>query len=149
MTATDLPVKPRSALHLDNPPVFDSRLDNSFADINWQAPWLRHLNQLNYISETVKSLSSLSQQADNLAEYDDEADLVVFDVVRPDIVAKVLNTALQQQADDLQQHLPQTKPVHNNQAHTLKFVPPHTRLNQTPLPIKINERLANTRVSCD
>ncbi len=130
MTATDLPVKPYSASSSDAPvdastnkqSVCDSRLNDSFADIDWQAPWLRHLNQLNYISETVKSLSSLSQQADNLAEYDDEADLVVSDVVSPDIVAKVLNTALQQQANDLQQHLPQTKPAHNNQAHTLKFV---------------------------
>ncbi|MBO6199540.1 MAG: DUF3025 domain-containing protein, partial [Psychrobacter sp.] len=40
----------------------------------------------------------------------------------PDIIAKVLNTALQQQAENLKQPLPQTKPALNNQAHTLQVV---------------------------
>ena len=127
MTATDLPVKPYSASSSDAPvdastnkqSVCDSRLDNSFAEINWQAPWLCHLNQLNYISKTVKSLS--------VEHFDAKAsDTKPFnkDIIEntPDIIAKVLNTALQQQADDSQQPLPQTKPAHNNQAQTLKCV---------------------------
>ncbi|AMN68567.1 DUF3025 domain-containing protein [Psychrobacter sp. P11G5] len=123
MTATDLPVKPYSASSSDapvdatldasinNPSVCDSRLDDSFAEINWQAPWLCHLNQLGYISKTITQLSGCSEaaQTDKLEN-------------TPDIIAKVLNTALQQQANDLQQHLPQTKPAHNNQAQTLKCV---------------------------
>ena len=115
MTATDLPVKPYPTASSDastnNPAVCDSRLDDSFAEINWQAPWLCHLNRLNYISKTITQLSGCSEaaQTDKLEN-------------TPDIIAKVLNTALQQQANDLQQHLPQTKPAHNNQAQTLKCV---------------------------
>lgn len=117
MTATDLPVKPRSALRLDNPSVCDSRLDDSFAEISWQAPWLCHLNQLGYISKTITQLSGWSEElANNESSQTDKLENT------PDIIAKVLNTALQQQADDSQQTLPQTKPAHNNQAHTLKFV---------------------------
>ena len=127
MTATDLPAKPYSASSSDTPvdastnkqSVCDNRLDDSFAEINWQAPWLCHLNQLGYISKTVKSLS--------VEHFDAKAsDTKPFnkDIIEntPDIIAKVLNTALQQQADDSQQPLPQTKPAHNNQAQTLKCV---------------------------
>ncbi len=117
MTATDLPVKPRSALRLDNPPVCDSRLNDSFAEINWQAPWLCHLNQLGYISETITQLSGWSEE---LANNESSQKNTLENT--PDIIAKVLNTALQQQASALQQPLPQTKPAHNNQAHSLTFV---------------------------
>ncbi|WP_350657302.1 DUF3025 domain-containing protein [Psychrobacter sp. S1-30-MNA-CIBAN-0213] len=134
MTATDLPVKPYSASSSDapvdatldasinNPSVCDSRLDDSFAEINWQAPWLCHLNQLNYISKTITQLSNLSvEHSDAKAS---ETEFFNKNTIEntPDTIAKVLNTALQKQADGLQQPLPQTKPAHNNEAQTLKFV---------------------------
>ena len=116
MIATDLPAKPyptaSSDASINNPSVCASTLDDSFAAIDWQAPWLCHLNQLGYISKAITKLSSLR---DNSAQTDKLENT-------PDIIAKVLNTALQQQADDLQQPLPQTKPALNNQAHTLRFV---------------------------
>ena len=112
MTATDLPVNMHSTPHFDKPFASDSKLDESFAAINWQAPWLCHLNQLSDISKAINQLSGINAdfaQPDNIAN-------------TPDIIAKVLNTALQQQADDSQQPLPQTKPALNNQAQTLCFV---------------------------
>ena len=116
MTATDLPAKPyptdAANASISDPSACDSQLDDSFAAIDWQAPWLCHLNQLGYISKAITKLSSLrdgSAQTDKLEN-------------TPNIIAKVLNTALQQQADDLLQPLPQTKPALNNQAHTLRFV---------------------------
>ena len=116
MTATDLPAKPyptaSSDASINNPSVCDSQLDDSFAAIDWQVPWLCHLNQLGYISKAITKLSSLR---DNSAQTDKLENT-------PDIIAKVLNTALQQQADDLQQPLPQTKPALNNKAQTLQFV---------------------------
>ena len=123
MTATDLPTKPNTNLcnapfdasveaAINNSSAGDSRLDDSFAAIDWQAPWLCHLNQLGYISHAITQLSGLKN------------DPAQTDIIEntPDIIAKVLNTALQQQADDLQQSLPQTKPALNNQAQTLQFV---------------------------
>ena len=116
MTATDLPAKPyptaSSDASINDPSACDSQLDDSFAAIDWQAPWLCHLNQLGYISKAITKLISLRDdpaQTDKLEN-------------TPDIIAKVLNTALQQQADDLLQSLPQTKPALNNQSHTLRFV---------------------------
>jgi len=111
MTAIDLPAKPHSDTTFDNPSVFANTLDDSFATIDWQAPWLCHLNQLSYISKTITQLSGWSEAArtDKLEN-------------TPDIIAKVLNTALQQQVNGLKQPLPQTKPAHNNQAQTLEFV---------------------------
>ena len=127
MSATELPAKPNTNLYnapfdalvnapveavIDNSSAGNSRLDDSFVVIDWQAPWLCHLNQLSYISKAITRLSSLrddSAQTDRIEN-------------TPDIIAKVLNTALQQQADDLLQPLPQTKPALNNQAHTLRFV---------------------------
>lgn len=116
MTATDLPAKPyrntTSDASINKPSACASTLDNSFAAIDWQAPWLYHLNQLGYISKSITPLSGLKNdpaQTDKLEQ-------------TPDIIAKVLNSALQKHADDLQQPLPQTKPALNNQAHTLQFV---------------------------
>ena len=116
MTATDLPAKPYRNTAFDasinNPSAYASTLDDSFAAIDWQAPWLCHLNQLGYISKSITPLSGLKNdpaQTDKLEQ-------------TPDIIAKVLNSALQKHADDLQQPLPQTKPALNNQAQTLKFV---------------------------
>ena len=116
MTATDLPAKPyptaSSDASINNPSVCDSQLDDSFAAIDWQVPWLCHLNQLGYISKAITKLSGLKNEPAQTDKLENT----------PDIIAKVLNTALQQQADDLQQPLPQTKPALNNQAHTLRFV---------------------------
>ena len=116
MNTTDLPAKPYQTTSFDastnNPSACNSTLDDSFAAIDWQAPWLCHLNQLGYISKSIIQLSGLNNkpaQTDKIEH-------------TPDIIAKVLNTALQQQANDLQQSLPQTKPALNNQAKTLQFV---------------------------
>src|SRR5690606_41984478 len=107
MIATDLPAKPyptaSSDASINNPSVCASTLDDSFAAIDWQAPWLCHLNQLGYISKAITKLSSLR---DNSAQTDKLENT-------PDIIAKVLNSALQKHADDLQQPLPQTKPALN------------------------------------
>ena len=116
MTATDLPAKPyrnaTSDASINKPSACASTLDDSFAAIDWQAPWLCHLKQLGYISEVITQMS---------ASRDDS---VQTDKIKntPDIIAKVLNSALQKHADDLLQPLPQTKPALNNQAHTLQFV---------------------------
>ena len=120
MTATYLPVKTDFHASYDapfdtdfnKPSVFDSKLDDSFAAIDWQAPWLCHLNQLSYISKGITHLSVLR---DDCAQPDNNKNT-------PNIIAKVLNVGLQQQADSLQQSLPQTKPALNNQAQTLRFV---------------------------
>ena len=116
MTATDLPAKPyrnaTSDAFINKPSACASTRDDSFAAIDWQAPWLCHLNQLGYISKSITPLSGLKNdpaQTDKLEQ-------------TPDIIAKVLNSALQKHADDLQQPLPQTKPALNNQAQTLQFV---------------------------
>ncbi len=116
MTATDLPAKPyrntTSNAFINKPSACASTRDDSFAAIDWQAPWLCHLKQLGYISEVITQMS---------ASRDDS---VQTDKIKntPDIIAKVLNSALQKHADDLLQPLPQTKPALNNQAHTLQFV---------------------------
>ena len=116
MIATDLPAKPyptaSSDASINNPSVCASTLDDSFAAIDWQAPWLCHLNQLDYISHAITQLSGLKNEPAQTDKLENT----------PDIIAKVLNTALQQQADDLQQPLPQTKPALNNKAQTLRFV---------------------------
>ena len=116
MTATDLPAKlyrnATSDASINKPFACASKLDDSFAAIDWQAPWLYHLNQLGYISKSITPLSGLKNdpaQTDKLEQ-------------TPDIIAKVLNSALQKHADDLQQPLAQTKPALSNQAQTLQFV---------------------------
>ena len=116
MTTTDLPAKPYQTASFDastnNLSVCNSTLDDSFAAIDWQAPWLCHLNQLGYTSKIIIQLSGLNNEPAQTDKIEHT----------PDIIAKVLNTALQQQAKDLQQSLPQTKPALNNQAKTLRFV---------------------------
>ena len=112
MTAADLSITPRSDIHFDHPSVFASSLDSSFAMIDWQAPWLCHLHQLTYLSKTITQLSALQTNTANVDKIKNT----------PDIIAKVLNTALQQQSESSQQPLPQTKPALNNQAQALQFV---------------------------
>lgn len=115
MTATDLPDKPyptTSDASINKPSACTSTRDDSFAAIDWQAPWLCHLSQLGCVSKSISQLRGLKNdpaQTDKIKN-------------TPDIIAKVLNTALQQQADNSQQPLPQTKPAFNNQAQTLQFV---------------------------
>ena len=121
MTTTDLPVKPDSdatcnasfdTIFFNKPSESEGKLDDSFAAIDWQAPWLCHLNQLSDISKTIIQMSAVrngSDQPDNIAN-------------TPDIIAKVLNTALEKQADSSHQPLPQTKPALNNHPQTLRFV---------------------------
>ncbi|WP_201587142.1 DUF3025 domain-containing protein [Psychrobacter jeotgali] len=90
-------------------------LDDSFAKIDWQAPWLCHLSQLNDLSKTVKQRSEVNQQAD-ISAHDNEPHESL------DTIAKVLNSALKQQSTEQQTLLPSTKPTKEQQAHTLKFV---------------------------
>lgn len=94
----------------------NSPLGASFAAIDWQAPWLCHLNQLDYLNKTIKQLSGCheksEQHKDALADRDKPID----------IIAKVLNTAVKQQSEDYQISLPKTIPSFNNQAYPLEFV---------------------------
>ena len=120
MISSDLPAKTDSNVlyktsfdtDFDKPSEFESRLDDSFAAIDWQAPWLCHLKQLSYISKTIIQMSTLRDGFDQPDKIENT----------PDIIAKVLNTALKQKADGSQNSLPQTKSALNNQAQTLRFV---------------------------
>ena len=112
MTATDLRLNLPS--HVLTHVSFDELplLHDSFADIDWQAPWLSHLNQLQYISHTVKTLSRSNEQKDDVAPDN-----------RPiDIIAELLNNALNLRLEDWQVDLPTTKPIQDNQAQPLTFV---------------------------
>lgn len=108
MTATDLPFKTPSHVSFKDLPI----LDNQFADIDWQAPWLCHLNQLGYLSKTVHHLSSFDEK--NNGEIRDDQPI--------DIVAGTLNNALHLHQKNAQVEAPTTKPTQGNQAHTLTFV---------------------------
>ena len=120
MISSDLPAKTDSNVlyktsfdtDFDKPSEFESRLDDSFAAIDWQAPWLCHLNQLSDISKIIIQMSALRDGSDQPNKIENT----------PNIIAKVLNTALQQQEHGSQQPLPQTKPALDNQAQTLRFV---------------------------
>lgn len=120
MISSDLPAKTDFDVPCDatfdtisnKPSEFESRLDDSFAAIDWQAPWLCHLSQLSDISKSIIQMSAVRDDSDQPHKIGNTAD----------IIAKVLNTALQQQTDDLQLLLPQTKPALDNQAQTLRFV---------------------------
>lgn len=117
MTATDLSAKPYPTASSDAPitrlSTRDGSLDKSFAEIDWQAPWLRHLNQLKYMSIAVAQLSGANAEACN-------TDKKITN--QSDVIAKILSQALQQHTENLQSQLPTTKPTQNNQAHTLNFV---------------------------
>ena len=120
MTATDLSIKMHSDAHCNSPSIFDDRLDKSFADIDWQAPWLKHLNQLNSINKMIDSISGSSQKLDKSIKINAQTNITA-----PDIIAKVLNTAMTEQNKHSQQPL-KTKAAANNapnhQAQTLRFV---------------------------
>ena len=123
MPASDLPTKLDSDTCTDHSPVIEGKLDNSFAEIDWQAPWLLHITQRHYLSTTIEHLSRPSQQ-NSLSESDnlDEQYVDASDISTPDTIANVLKTAMQQQANHLEQPLPQTKPTHNQTPQTLQFV---------------------------
>ncbi|WP_201558184.1 DUF3025 domain-containing protein [Psychrobacter sp. 72-O-c] len=106
-----------SALLPKSSPSVTALLDSSFAAINWQAPWLCHLSQLDCLSQTVENLSRQAQCSDEVdAKAKDNSSHSTT------IIAELLNTAMTQHAEDLQKPLPQTKPTQNNQAHSLTFV---------------------------
>ena len=108
MTATDLPFKIPSHASFSHLPI----LDEQFAEIDWQAPWLSHLNQLKYIGDTVKGLTETNGQDSPTAR----------DGQPIDIIANILNNALMLRCDGVQEDLPTTKPTQNAQAQTLAFV---------------------------
>jgi hypothetical protein len=97
----------------------ERQLEASFANIDWHAPWLYHLSQLDYLSKTI---SSLSRSSDNQANLDRRID----DNQQTASIAKVLNQALTQQGAADTQSLPRTKPSADNYPHTLQFVPQDT-----------------------
>ncbi|MGP5408366.1 DUF3025 domain-containing protein [Psychrobacter celer] len=94
----------------------ERQLEASFANIDWHAPWLYHLSQLDYLSETI---SSLSRSSDNQVN----SDRYINDNQQTASIAKVLNQALTQQGAADTQSLPRTKPDADNHPHTLQFVP--------------------------
>ncbi|WP_025653217.1 MULTISPECIES: DUF3025 domain-containing protein [unclassified Psychrobacter] len=128
MTATDLPAKPYSTASSEAPitslSTRDSSLDKSFAEIDWQVPWLAHLQQLDYISNAIAQLGGANAEGFNNAEgsHEVEGSNEAKLKSRPDVIAKVLNKALNQQSEHLQSQLPTTKSTQNNQAHALNFV---------------------------
>lgn len=114
-------------------PHFANQLDTSFAAINWQAPWLCHLNQLHYLTKTINRLSSKKVQQDSANHFADQ------DYPRG-IVEQVLNKALNQQSAFLQSSLPKTKATANNQAHVVEFV----SQNALPKDMGYEQFIANT-----
>lgn len=136
MPASDLPATLNSDTHTKQLPVVEGQLDNSFATIDWQVPWLSHITQLSYISNTIERLSRSKSQRNSLDGLGNLGDsegldnekstnghnMNASDINTPDIIGKVLKTAMAQRADDLQQPLPHTKPTHDHKSQTLQFV---------------------------
>ncbi|MGP4848090.1 DUF3025 domain-containing protein, partial [Marinobacter sp. 1Y8] len=127
MPASDLPAILNSDTHTKQLPVVEGQLDNIFAAIDWQVPWLSHITQLSYISNTIEWLSRSKSQRNSLDNLDnakslDEHDINASDINTPDTITKVLKTAMMQQANHLEQPLPQTIPAHDNKPQTLQFV---------------------------
>ena len=119
MPANDLPATLNSDTHTKQLPVAEGQLDNSFAEIDWQVPWLSHITQLSYISNTIERLSNIKRQADSVGTPKAIGST-------PDVVGAVLKTAMERQAAVLEQPLPQTKPAHDNKPQTLQFVSQNT-----------------------
>ena len=133
MPASNSPATLNFDTHSKQLPVVEGQLDNSFSDIDWQAPWLSHITQLRYIGNTIERLSRSKPQRNSLDGSDDsegldnakslnEQDTNISDINTPDTIAKLLKTAMAQQADDLQQPLPHTKPTHDHESQTLQFI---------------------------
>ena len=94
-------------------------LDVSFATIDWQAPWMAHISQLNFLSQKVQRLSNRTERSVTNLEVQelDKADFSKNSA----IIAGLLNTAMNQKASDTR-YQPQTNPAPDNQAHILRFV---------------------------
>lgn len=92
-------------------------LDSSFTAINWQAPWLCHLSQLDCLSQTVESLSSQAQRSGEV-----DANAIAKANHSTTVIADLLNKAMTEQNNDLQNQPSQTRPTQNDQAHALIFV---------------------------
>lgn len=130
MPASDLPATHNSVTHTKQLPVVEGQLDNSFATIDWQVPWLSHITQLSYISNTIERLSRSKAQRNSLDDSEgldnvkslDEHDINASDINTPDTIAKVLKTSIAQQSEHLQKPLPHTKPAHDHRSQTLQFV---------------------------
>jgi hypothetical protein len=125
MPASDLSTRIDSDIHTEQQPVVEGKLDNSFAAIDWQVPWLSHITQLSYLSKTIERLSSSNPQRnsfDGSDSLDNAKSLDEHNINASDIIGKVLKTAMTQQADNLQQLLPHTKPAHDYESQTLQFV---------------------------
>ena len=86
-----------------------------------------YLHQLDYISNAIAQLSETNAEGFDNAEgsYEAEGSNEAKPKSRPDVIAKVLNEALNQQSEHLQSQLPTTNPTQDNQAHTLNFVSQH------------------------
>lgn len=108
MTANDSSATTDYDTSFNNLPV----LDASFADIDWQAPWLSHLNQLDYLSETISDLRR-TNETKPCAMHGDQPIV---------IIANVLNNALTLRCDNVQDSFPTTQPIQANQAQPLTFV---------------------------
>lgn len=112
MTATDLhlhtPSHVLTEAAADGLPI----LHDSFADIDWQAPWLTHLSQLDYLSETIINLSRANETKPCAMHGNQPID----------IIADVLNNALTLRCDNMQDNFPTTQPIQDNQALALTFV---------------------------
>ena len=116
MPASDLPTKPDATIQNEHSPTCDGTLNNSFADIDWQAPWLSHIAQLDYLRQTIEHLSNTTEHIDEMGHSNSVDDNT------PDIIGKVLKTAMAQQTDKLQQPSPRTKPAHDHAPQMLQFV---------------------------
>ena len=87
-------------------------LDASFIAIDWQAPWLSHLNQLDYFNEAISILGHQTSYAVTTAN-DGKHNY------SSTMIAELLNAALEQRTIS---QSAQTKPILNNNAHKLQFV---------------------------
>ena len=111
MPTSDLPVILDSDVRVESATV----LDKDFAEIDWQSPWMCHLNQLSSISETIQNLSTIAAPKNEIAGAVIEEPLI-------DVIADILNTAINRQRKETQGFLPTTKPTEDNQVQALKFV---------------------------
>ena len=92
-----------------------NNLESCFVAINWQAPWLTHLNQLSYLSAVISQLSVSNEL------YEQQTDATNTNK-QIDSIAKVLNDALKKQSEEARTSLPSTRPTANDQANSLNFV---------------------------
>ena len=97
MPTSDLPTKLDIDSCTDHVPMIAGVLDSSFADIDWQAPWLMHISQLHYLSATTERLSRPNQQTDGLDDVTrtNKQSANTAGISTPDTIANMLKTALE------------------------------------------------------